>query len=407
MPFSLPQILKQSGAFDSEGNQLRPICRNDIQKVLEELRIRDKVGLSSQRVKFDGLTLQGADIRGLDLSWNHLPRFSFQGCDLSGVVACPMVKVCGEEIDFRDSASDYWTGVWERGEHGRLAENRVEVIPTRLNRVWLFGANFDGADFSHTEAKQAVFRLCTAEGAVFHRSDLAGANLSSGSLLRSDFGDANLTYANLHRLRLEQCVLDGIEWGEGKVIRHEIEECWEDAWFIYRSLTSLHESAGLEDVAGEFRYRRERAQTHLLKSRALDGLTRSNGEGKRTWLDGLRSESRQLIGKWIYRRFLDCLFGYGERPYRVILALLFQMILFTSIYFESSGIDLSLAGIGEFLSRVLNAFYFSAVSTTALGYGAWIGQEAGLKVYFGALQSFLGVFLNALFLVTFTRRWIR
>jgi hypothetical protein len=59
---------------------------------------------------------------------------------------------------------------------------------------------------------------------------------------------------------------------------------------------------------------------------------------------------------------------------------------------------------------IWRSLYFSAVSFTAIGYGGWVtGADAPSTwtKWFGVTESFIGVFLIALFLVTFTRRWTR
>lgn len=55
------------------------------------------------------------------------------------------------------------------------------------------------------------------------------------------------------------------------------------------------------------------------------------------------------------------------------------------------------------------SLYFSAVSFTAVGYGGWI-KAADYNWWvrgIGVFESFIGVFMMALFLVTFTRKMTR
>ena len=106
---------------------------------------------------------------------------------------------------------------------------------------------------------------------------------------------------------------------------------------------------------------------------------------------------------------MDWLFGFGERPFRVVRAIGIVVLGFAPIYLVPSGFDFSLSGVGEFSIRLAEALYFSVASTSALGYGSWVdpNNALGWRVYLGGVQSFLGIFLNALFLVTFVRRWIR
>ena len=58
-------------------------------------------------------------------------------------------------------------------------------------------------------------------------------------------------------------------------------------------------------------------------------------------------------------------------------------------------------------SSFLDTLYYSVVSFVALGYGSWAPLPEGWAKYMGAVEAVLGVFMMALFLVTFTRKMTR
>jgi hypothetical protein len=92
------------------------------------------------------------------------------------------------------------------------------------------------------------------------------------------------------------------------------------------------------------------------------------------------------------------LFGYGERPFRVTGAWLLSVLLGAAI----------IHGFGEIEpSGFENALYFSAASFAALGYGSWLTNADLLARAIGVLETFWGVFLLALFVTTFVRRYTR
>ena len=129
----------------------------------------------------------------------------------------------------------------------------------------------------------------------------------------------------------------------------------------------------------------------------------------RRMLSSARHGGSGLLLRWMIRKGADAVFGFGERPRRVIRAIFVNVVVFAIVYlcFEYSGLDLSVAGLRESVTKTLEAIYFSAVSSTALGYGSWINGDMDLVKYFGAAQSFVGIFLMALLLVVFARRWMR
>ena len=103
----------------------------------------------------------------------------------------------------------------------------------------------------------------------------------------------------------------------------------------------------------------------------------------------------------------EMLFGYGERPIRVAITAASVVLGFGLVYFLYPFSEVLAASRGEFLVRAWESFYFSLVSFTTLGYGGWVKHPDDWIRNLGGLQSFIGLFLTALFLVTFNRKWNR
>ena len=102
----------------------------------------------------------------------------------------------------------------------------------------------------------------------------------------------------------------------------------------------------------------------------------------------------------------ELLFGYGERPARIAFAAAIVIFLFALMHFVFPLSELS-ADLGAIWSRVWHSFYFSVVSFSTLGYGGWIETPHTWVAYLGGLESFVGLFITAMFLVTFSRKWTR
>ena len=62
---------------------------------------------------------------------------------------------------------------------------------------------------------------------------------------------------------------------------------------------------------------------------------------------------------------------------------------------------------GHVVTSYWHALYFSACSFSSIGYAAFAPNASGLSKWLGVAESFLGNFLLALFLVTFTRKLTR
>ena len=390
MSINARPILTERGVIGASGEQSRPANRGDVQEVIR------RNGGSPEYIDFRNLDFSGADLRGLDL---RLCRFN--GCNFSQVLAFPLIRSYGQDLSVGDMATWDVLDKWSRGRNNPSDE----VIPTRLERSFLAGARLDDANFSYAWMRGVALSQSNGVGTVFHSTDLRGANIRFSRFEGVDLRSADLRDTNLYGLELDTNYLDDVEWGDKQIVSHERNAQWDEAISVYRTLMRVHESVYMYQVAREFRYRLQRAITGELLQQARAQARTPNDQGLlRHWLSVIRHGGKPLW-TWIVRRFVDWIFGFGDRAWHVVRAIVLTIVLFTAAYFEYTTIEVTLDGCVEFGSRLIKALYFSAVSSTALGYGSWVGQELGWVKYLGSLQSFLGTFLTALFLVTFARRW--
>jgi hypothetical protein len=270
-----------------------------------------------------------------------------EGLDLSGA---DLRKADLRELDLHD-ASLSWAD-----------PQGADLYSANLQRVVLYSANLQGANLSHASLQRADL-----EDAI-----LQGANLSHANLQRANLEDAILQGANLYGANLQRADLADAYWGN-LVLGEEIEACFREANSLYRTLKQWYTDAGMYSLAGEFHYREMEARRKL----ACD------------------------LGAFSYAMTmyaLRFLYGYGERPLRVI-AWAAAVIL---------GLALGHWLFGTLTGGFWSALYYSAVSFTALGYGKWAAEPQGWAGRFlGVGESLLGVFMMALFLVTFTRKMTR
>jgi len=107
------------------------------------------------------------------------------------------------------------------------------------------------------------------------------------------------------------------------------------------------------------------------------------------------------IHKWLWSCFLNGIFGYGERPVRVIISAISIILIFTFLFMSSGISDTS---IGGFTSKnILDCLYFSTVTFTTLGYGDFRPLEGWSRIFAGT-EAFIGALMMALFVYTFARR---
>jgi len=116
-------------------------------------------------------------------------------------------------------------------------------------------------------------------------------------------------------------------------------------------------------------------------------------------------EERQKVIKNIFSWFmlnLSCLlWGYGERPLRTLFFGIF-IIIFASFFYMGAGL---LNNGVIFKPNFFEAFYFSVITFTTVGYGDI--SPFGLARLLAMLEAFSGVFIMPLFIVGLSRKYLR
>lgn len=219
-------------------------------------------------------------------------------------------------------------------------------------------ANLEEAYLEDTELRLAHLERATLQFAHLERADLWLASLEGVKLWESSIdNDTNLRDAH---------------WGN-YILGEETEREFGPAINTYRRLKQWHTNAGMYDVAGEFFFREM-----TVKRKAMEWWPKPWNRA--------------------FSKLLSILCGYGERPERVGISAAVVVLGLALIYFT----------IGTLTRNTfLDSLYYSAVSFIALGYGQWAPQPAGWVKGLGVFEAFIGVFMMALFLVTFTRKMIR
>lgn len=365
-----------------DGSKENPYTRED---VLEWIAHNDgrAAGLDLSLNQFEGgIDLSDLDLSGINLNSTRLFRANLNGSNLDGAVM-------------------------QKAYLGYATFTPLKSKAASLQGIDLRNANLHDAEFRKADLTGAQFQATEIQ-AVVHPPQLQGKllELLPASLERTDFSYANLFRANFkgcyfYSTKLEGAFIRGadifdahleqVDWGSYKIGEESKKEELHFAESIYRRLKQWYMNAGHYDIAGEFLFREMEA-----KRKNLRWLQ----PPERRWLGWwpLRGQKVRLsVYKWLY--------GYGERPWRVVLWGLLVLFGLALIYFFLRGV----APYTLTTEAFLGSLYYSAVSFTALGYGPWFspGSVRDWVQGVGAAESFIGVFMIALFLVTFVRKMTR
>lgn len=277
---------------------------------------------------------------------------------------------------------------------GKWFEEGIDLYELNLEGIVLADAHLEKARLSNAHLEKADLRLTHLEGAHLFDAHLEGADLSeahlegsilSGYLEEAILWDIHLKGANLFETHLEganlintkfspDVNLEDVDWGNF-ILKEERSLQFDIATYTYRRLKMWYTNAGMYDVAAKFYYREKEAHRKSLPWR-----------------------SKQQFRHRLAAQFSWAYFGYGEGWKRILFWIAGLFLLFTVIYFIS----------GSLLpDSFWDCLYFSAVSLTAVGYGAWVKCAAGVAKWLGVFETLLGNLMLASLLVTFVRKWTR
>jgi len=338
-----------------------PLTRKGVLKLIEENGGKTRDLDLSEQTFVEAIDLSGLDLRGIILKGARFPtRFAggqavgviFDGSDLTGA-------------DLRNINFQY-------AQFKKLNDQPTCLAIVDLRSSTLLNANFQGADL--TGAKFGDVPSANGYPATLEGSDLRGAKLFRANFKGCYFYATKLEGAYIRGADIFDAHLEEIDWGSYKIGEESRKDSLYNAESTYRRLKQWYTSAGIYDIAAEFFFREMEAKRK--------GLNWTPQPQHRLWLS--------------IHTFVS---GYGERPLRVFRWAAIWIFGLAAIYY--------LIGATWSLSAVWNSLYFSMVSFTALGYGSWVNTTNEWMKGIGVLESFMGVFTIALFLVTFTRKMRR
>ncbi len=167
---------------------------------------------------------------------------------------------------------------------------------------------------------------------------------------------------------------------------------------FWRFLKQATRDSGYYSQSGDCFYR-ERCAMFYRKFRGRDYDNLSRRKKILRWLFGLRMLPELVFGKF--------LFGYGERPMRVLLSAILVVVLCAALYMWKG--ELTSRDGNVIASRsVVDSIYFSTTTFTTLGFGDIAPAANNTFTKFLAMtEAMCGASLTSLFVVCLAKRFSR
>lgn len=273
-----------------------------------------------------------------------LPTMELDGStllDLRGI------RICGTQLD------------------GMLIRN------VNLRWATLEDVGFKGARLVDCNLSQAIFSQCYFRRTVFQRCDIVNSRFDS-----CEFPNARLESSRLDFASFRNCEIDlaGIKFRDDASPQVLARVC--------RSLKLNAMSMGRFLDASELAYQERTYERYLLHRRAFPGAGEKAGSRLRAfalWLDS-------LLFNWLW--------GYGERPWRLVPSMLFMIFAFGTLQFALDGVP----GRGWW-----EHVYFSGITFCSVGYGDLVPEQP-IPRALAIAEGILGITFLGLLIASATKR---
>ncbi|MGQ9631543.1 MAG: pentapeptide repeat-containing protein [bacterium] len=259
---------------------------------------------------------------------------------------------------------------------GRADLREIDLQNARLERAnfqdaFLYGANLRGANLQGADLGRAFLYSADLRGARLENADLGGAFLEHARLQGAMLDNVNLSGA-------EKLTEDNFGRGHRKYIGEERDGNYIKSKEIYAGLRQHFSADG----------RYEDARWAAFKENRMDR--------KIHWQE---REAMAYLGSAI----MNLLCGYGEKVYRIVLSAIFICLLWSVLYYLLGSFSVEETRIAP---SIWDSLYFSVIAFTTAGYGD-IHPIGWRTKFLAAGESFIGMFIMMLFIVTLARKVMR
>ena len=368
---------------EKRGEGEKPLTREDVLKLIEAHGGPEGLDLSGKNL--EGIDLSGKSVDFLDLHGINLSAANLQKADLkdanlqkadlsdANLQGASLWKANMQEAvlwNVNLLGADIWYANLQKSDLFCANLQKANLMFADLQEAIITDAKLQKANLGDAKLQKANLKFANLQEAIITGAKLQKANLSNAKLQEADLRHANLSKTMLGDVKTTYDTrLDSVDWGPKYILGDEERRDFKTSENVYRTLKLWHTQAGMHSIADQFHYREWAVIRKGLRWR------------KKPW---------QKLWNWVF----CILCGYGGRPERVIIWAAVIVSGLAGIYSSST---LSL----------LDSFYHSAVSFTALGYGLGMSTPETWVKGLGAFEAFIGVFMMSLFLITFVRKMVR
>jgi len=262
----------------------------------------------------------------------------------------------------------------------------IRIEQTQLDGAQITGVNlrwstirdvgFKGTRLLDCNLSQTTLSECYFRGTVFRNCDIV-----NGKFQKSEFSNAHIDECRLDFCSFSECEITL------KTIRFRSDTHPRVLSRICRNLKLNAMSMGHFDDAGELTYMEKTHERHVLHDQAFGA--RASGAAPEPL--GVRLGAAR---RWLSSMFLKLLWGYGERPLRLLVSAAAAIVAFGVVQYALDGVP------GETLGAHL---YFSGITFMTIGYGDLV-PVAPLPRFLAVLEGAVGISVIGMLIASWTKK---
>jgi uncharacterized protein YjbI with pentapeptide repeats len=256
----------------------------------------------------------------------------------------------------------------------RIEQTQLDGMLIRnVNLRWSTNRDvgFKDAKFVDCNLSQAGFSECYFRRAVFQKCDMINAKFDS-----SDFSNARIDASRIDFATFRNCEITL------RNIRFRDDANPQVLARVCRNLKLNAMSMGHFDDASDLAYLEKSYERRVLFNQAF--AQKADRVGKRL----------KAIAFWLDAVILNWLWGYGERPWRLMLAMVATIVAFGTVQFWLNGVP------GK---SWWEHVYFSGITFLTIGYGDLLPIEA-IPRLLSVVEGLVGITFIGLLIASVTKK---
>lgn len=264
------------------------------------------------------------------------------------------------------------------------AEGLSTVQTGERSLIDLRGLRVEGTQFDHVVLRDVNLRWANLRDVGFKGTRFEECNLSQAEFAQCYFRHASFERCDLVNARFEACDFSGARIAGSRLDFASFRDC----------------EIGLDNI--EFRSDASKnAMVRVCRSLKLNAMSMGNfaDAGKLTYLE--KTHERETLfasGRWLpwAGSCLQNLFwGYGEKPWRLALVMLFNVFLFGTTLFVVNGLPEG--------KEYADYLYFSGITYLTVGYGD-LAPATPLARFISILNGGTGIATFGMLIASITKK---